>query len=56
MDTSDITIGKLRIRYVLDGSTTDSLGIFEMTVPAGSNVPPPHSHSNNEEGVYVLEG
>lgn len=56
MNTSDIAIGKLRIRYVLDGSTTDSLGIFEMTVPAGSNVPPPHSHSNNEEGVYVLEG
>jgi mannose-6-phosphate isomerase-like protein (cupin superfamily) len=25
-------------------------------VPPGSNVPPPHSHSANEELVYVLEG
>jgi quercetin dioxygenase-like cupin family protein len=25
-------------------------------VPPASNVPPPHSHSNNEEIVYVLEG
>jgi quercetin dioxygenase-like cupin family protein len=30
--------------------------MFELTVPPGSNVPPPHSHSNNEELVYVLEG
>ena len=27
-----------------------------MKVPAGSNVPSPHSHSNNEECIYVLEG
>lgn len=27
-----------------------------MRVPPGSNVPPPHSHANNEELVYVLEG
>jgi uncharacterized cupin superfamily protein len=32
------------------------MGIFELTVPPASNVPPPHSHSNNEEIVYVLEG
>lgn len=25
-------------------------------MPAGANVPPPHSHSDNEECVYVLEG
>jgi quercetin dioxygenase-like cupin family protein len=30
--------------------------MFELTVPPGSNVPPPHSHTNNEEIVYVLEG
>ena len=30
--------------------------MFELSVPPGSNVPPPHSHSNNEEIVYVLEG
>jgi quercetin dioxygenase-like cupin family protein len=30
--------------------------MFELTVPPASNVPPPHSHSDNEELVYVLEG
>ena len=56
MSSSVITIGRLSIDYILDGSGTSSLGMFELTVPAGSNVPPPHSHSNNEECVYVLEG
>ncbi|MFN2104278.1 MAG: cupin domain-containing protein [Candidatus Promineifilaceae bacterium] len=32
------------------------MGLFELTVPPGSNVPPPHSHTHNEECVYVLEG
>jgi quercetin dioxygenase-like cupin family protein len=32
------------------------MGCFEMRVPPGSNVPPPHSHPANEELVYVLEG
>lgn len=49
-------MGPLGINYVLDGSRTSSLGVFELTVPPGSNVPPPHSHSNNEECVYVLAG
>ena len=32
------------------------MGAFQLTVPPDSNVPPPHSHSLNEEYVYVLEG
>ncbi|MDN0084091.1 cupin domain-containing protein [Crenobacter sp. SG2305] len=56
MSMSEVKIGQLVIRYILDGSNTKSLGMFEMTVPANSIVPPPHSHSNNEECVYVLEG
>ena len=32
------------------------MGCLEMRVPPSSNVPPPHSHTNNEELVYVLEG
>lgn len=52
----EINAGQLGIRYLVDGSRTGSMGVFELTVPAGSNVPPPHSHSNNEEIVYVLEG
>jgi quercetin dioxygenase-like cupin family protein len=56
MSLSEIRVGQLGIRYVVDGSQTQSLGVFEMTVPVGSNVPPPHSHAHNEECVYVLEG
>ena len=51
-----ITIGQLRIRYLIDGTATGGMGVFEMDVPAGSNVPPPHSHTANEECVYVLGG
>jgi quercetin dioxygenase-like cupin family protein len=56
MTQDEINVGTLRIRYLIDGSGTASLGMFELTVPPGSNVPPPHSHSDNEELVYVLEG
>ena len=56
MSTTEIKVGQLGINYVLDGSRTASLGAFELTVPPGSNTPPPHSHSNNEECVYVLAG
>jgi len=56
MNSSVIRIGQLGINYIVDGAGTSSLGMFELTVPPGSNVPPPHSHSNNEECVYVLEG
>ena len=56
MNTIEINVGQLNIRYLVDGSQTASLGVFELTVPPNLNVPPPHSHSNNEEIVYVLEG
>jgi uncharacterized cupin superfamily protein len=56
MSTIEINAGQLGIRYLIDGSQSASMGMFELTVPPASNVPPPHSHSNNEELVYVLEG
>jgi len=56
MNAIEIDIGQLGIRYLVDGSQSASLGMFELTVPPASNVPPPHSHSNNEELVYVLQG
>ena len=56
MSTNETTVGQLGIRYLIDGAATETMGVFELTVPPGSNVPPPHSHSNNEEIVYVLEG
>ena len=51
-----INVGQLEIRYLVDGARRGGLGMFEMKVPAGAHVPPPHSHSDNEECVYVLSG
>ena len=51
-----IMVGHLKIDYLHDGTASGGMGVFEMTIPPGSNVPPPHSHSNNDECVYVLEG
>jgi uncharacterized cupin superfamily protein len=51
-----INIGHMTIRYLRDGSASQEMGAFELTVPPGSNVPPPHSHSANDEFIYVLEG
>jgi uncharacterized cupin superfamily protein len=55
-DVSAIHAGQLTIRYLVDGSATQGMGVFELTVPPGSNVPPPHSHTKNDECIYVLEG
>jgi len=54
--SSTVKVGKIEIRYVVDGTKTGGPGLFEMTVPAGAGVPPPHSHGNNEECIYVLSG
>lgn len=51
-----INVGQLRIRYLIDGTATGGMGIFELTVPPNSPAPPPHSHTRNEECVYLLEG
>jgi quercetin dioxygenase-like cupin family protein len=51
-----INIGQLSIQYLIDGAGAGGMGIFELTVPPDSQVPPPHSHTRNEECVYVLEG
>jgi quercetin dioxygenase-like cupin family protein len=51
-----INIGQLSIQYLIDGTATGGMGVFELTVAPGAQVPPPHSHTHNEECVYVLEG
>jgi len=56
MKTSSIRVGQLEIRYLVNGAEEGTLGVFEMVVPPNAHVPPPHSHTHNEECVYVLEG
>ncbi len=52
-----LKVGQIDIRYLIDGTATGAgVGVFEMTVPAGARVPPAHSHRDNEEVVYVLDG
>lgn len=51
-----ITIGKLEVRYLRDGAAAGQMGAFELTVHPGANVPPPHSHTHNEEFLQVIEG
>ena len=51
-----IRVGQIEIRYLQEADASHAMGCFEMRVPPGSNVPPPHSHRASEELVYVLEG
>ena len=52
-----VNIRGLEVRYLVDGTRTGgATGMLELTVPAGGTVPPPHSHTENEEIIYVLEG
>jgi quercetin dioxygenase-like cupin family protein len=51
-----IRVGQLEIRYLQQAGNGCEMGCFELRVPPGSNVPPPHSHAANEEFLYVLEG
>jgi len=56
--TSDeITIGELRIRFLLEGERSEgSVAIFEFDVPGRARVPIAHSHDGYEETIYGLEG
>lgn len=56
MNHQIVKAGQMEIRYLVDGAKNGGLGLFEMKVPPGAHVPPPHSHTNNEECVYVLDG
>lgn len=51
-----IRIGAIEIRYLQESGDGCRMGCFEMRVPPNAMVPPPHSHPDNEELVYVLEG
>jgi quercetin dioxygenase-like cupin family protein len=52
-----IQLGPLRIDFLVEaGDSNGTVTMFECTVPAGSMVPPAHSHDGFEETAYVLEG
>ncbi len=51
-----IRIGQLEIHCLQEAHGACEASCFEMCVPPGSNVPPPHSHSEHEELIYALEG
>jgi quercetin dioxygenase-like cupin family protein len=56
MVTDVVTLGGIEVRYLVDGAAHGGHGMFELTVQPQAHVPPPHSHSDNDEIVYVLEG
>jgi hypothetical protein len=51
-----IRIGQIEIRYLQAAGAAGDMSCFEMQVPPGAGVPPPHSHAEHEELVYVLDG
>ncbi len=52
-----IQIGQLTIQYLLEGQASGgSVAVFEVTVPAGAQVPAAHSHDAFEETIYGLTG
>src|SRR4051794_31732029 len=53
---STLALGQIGIRYLVDGSASGGVGLFELFVPPGSKVPLPHRHTLNDECIYVLEG
>jgi len=55
-DEAPIRIGKMEIRYLVDGSHERQPGMFEMILPPNAIAPPAHSHKHSDEVLYVLEG
>lgn len=52
-----IAVGQLTVRFLVEGDDSNGTSaIFEMEVPAGSQVPVPHFHDAYEETIYGLEG
>ena len=57
MTNEIIQVGQIRIRFLLEAADTNgSVAMFEFTVPAGANVPLPHSHRAYDETIYGVQG
>jgi quercetin dioxygenase-like cupin family protein len=52
-----IQVGALSVRFLVEAADSNgSASVFECFVPAGGNMPAPHSHDDFEETIYGLEG
>jgi quercetin dioxygenase-like cupin family protein len=52
-----IQVGALSVRFLVEAADSNgSASVFECVVPAGGNMPAPHSHDAFEETIYGLEG
>ena len=57
MPNDPISIGALTVRFVADPEATGgAASVFECDVPAGAQMPAPHSHDAFEEISYGLRG
>ena len=55
--TEVIQVGALSVRFLVEAADSNgSASVFECFVPAGGNMPAPHSHDAFEETIYGLEG
>jgi quercetin dioxygenase-like cupin family protein len=53
----EIKVNEIAIRFLVESEATGGgAALFEFDVPAGSQVPPPHSHDLYEETLYGLRG
>jgi quercetin dioxygenase-like cupin family protein len=52
-----IRLGQIGVRFLIESKdSSGQLAMFEFTVPAGAQVPAPHSHTHYDETIYGLEG
>src|SRR5436190_3007379 len=52
-----IDLGGIAVEFLVEAEQSGgSVTVFECSVPAGANIPAPHSHDAFEETVYGLEG
>jgi quercetin dioxygenase-like cupin family protein len=52
-----ITLGGIVVDFLVEADDSDGAAtVFECSVAAGAQVPPPHSHDAFDETVYGLEG
>ena len=56
-DSADVHLGPLGIRFLVDAENSNGTHtVIEVTVPAGSQMPAPHSHDAFEETFLGTQG